>query len=172
NGPVKAKIHPASWHNLEFKTPSGKYEFKSELCAENGHKALPEFKEGRKPYDKFRLLTPHTKFGLHSQFINLDWMEDFNPEPFCYLNPEPAKARGIKDGDTVKVFNKTGEVRIKVKLTGVVPPDVIMMYEAWFRNNPYNCQNLVDDTSSDMGAFKTGAPGVALHGQFADLVKI
>ncbi|MFW6005394.1 MAG: molybdopterin-containing oxidoreductase family protein, partial [Desulfonatronovibrionaceae bacterium] len=172
NGPVKAKIHPASWHNLEFKTPSGKYEFKSELCAENGHKALPEFKEGRKPYDKFRLLTPHTKFGLHSQFINLDWMEDFNPEPFCYLNPEPAKARGIKDGDTVKVFNKTGEVRIKVKLTGVVPPDVIMMYEAWFKNNPYNCQNLVDDTSSDMGAFKTGAPGVALHGQFADLVKI
>jgi len=170
-GPAKAKMHPASWHDLKFGTPSGKYEFKSELSAEHGHQALPKFKEGREPYDKLTLLTPHTKFGIHSQFINIDWMEDFNPKPFCYLHPEAAKARGIKDGDTVRVFNKVGEVTIEAKLTENVPADVIMMYEAWFRNNPYNCQNLVDDESADMGKYKTGAPGVAIHGQFADVAK-
>lgn len=172
NGPAKARMHPASWHDLQFGTPSGKYEFKSDLCAEHGHQALPKFKEGREPYDKLRLLTPHTKFGIHSQFINLDWMEEFNPKPFCYLNPIAASARGIKEGDQVKVFNKIGEVQLEVKLTDIVPPDVVMMYEAWFRNNPYNCQSIVDDTSSDMGAYKTGAPGVAIHGQFADVVKV
>lgn len=172
NGPAKAKMHPASWHDLEFGTPSGKYEFKSELCEEHGHKALPEFKEGRKPYDKLRLLTPHTQFGIHSQFVNLDWMEEFNPKPFCYLHPIAAEKRGIQDGDQVKVFNKLGEIQLEVKLTEVVPPDVVMMYQAWFRNNPYNCQTLVDDTPSDMGAYQTGAPGVAIHGQFADVARI
>lgn len=170
-GPAKARMHPASWHDLQFGTPSGKYEFRSELCAEHGHQALPAFKEPRKPYDKLRLLTPHTKFGLHSQFVNLDWMEEFNPKPYCYLHPKAADERGIKDGDQVRVFNKIGEVRLEVKLTEVVPPDVVMMYEAWFRNNAYNCQNLVDDESSDMGAYKTGAPGVAIHGQFCDVAR-
>jgi len=171
NGPVKAKMHPAAWHDLEFGTPSKKYEFRSELCAEHGHKALPEYMEGRKPYDKLRVLTPHTKFGIHSQFVNLDWMEDFNPEPFVYIHPDAAAARDIADGDMVRVFNKVGEVTIKARVSDNVPPDAIMLYEAWFKDNPYNCQNLVDDTAADMGAYKTGAPGVAIHDQFGDVAK-
>lgn len=46
------------------------------------------------------------------------------------------------------------------------------MYTAWFKNNSFNVQNVVDDTSSDMGAFKTGQPGVAIHDQFADVAKV
>ncbi|MCF8031384.1 MAG: molybdopterin-dependent oxidoreductase [Desulfohalobiaceae bacterium] len=171
-GPVKAKMHPAAWHDLEFGTPSGKYEFRSDLCAEHGHMALPKFKAGREPYDKLRLLTPHTKFGIHSQFINLDWTEEFYNKPFCYLHPRAATKRGIKDGDRVRVFNKVGEEELEVKLTDNVPVDVVMMYEAWFKNNAYNCQNVVDDTSSDMGKYKTGSPGVAIHDQFADVEKV
>ncbi|MBS3733202.1 MAG: molybdopterin-dependent oxidoreductase [Desulfobacterales bacterium] len=172
NGPAKAKMHPASWHDLEFGTPSKKYEFRPDLCAEHGHQALPEFKEARKPYDKLRLLTPHTKFGIHSQFINIDWMAEFNKKPYCYLHPGAARERGISDGDQVRVFNKVGEVELEVKLTENVPADVVMMYEAWFKNNSYNCQSVVDDTSSDMGKYKTGAPGVAIHDQFADVAKV
>ncbi|MFO7717201.1 MAG: molybdopterin dinucleotide binding domain-containing protein, partial [Desulfohalobium sp.] len=172
NGPHKAQMHPASWHDLQFGTPSDKYEFRSELCAENGHNALPEYVEGRKPYDKLRLLTPHTKFGLHSQFVNLDWMEEFNPQPYVYLHPQAARKRGIVDNDRVRVFNQVGEQVLTAKLTDNVSPDCVLMYEAWFKNNPYNCNALVDDTSSDMGEYKTGAPGVAIHDQFADVVKL
>jgi hypothetical protein len=46
------------------------------------------------------------------------------------------------------------------------------MYEAWFRNSPFNVQNLIDDESADMGAYKTGAPGIATHDQFADIQKV
>ena len=132
---------------------------------------LPEYKARRKPYDKFRVLTPHTQFGLHSQFVNLDYMEDFNKEPHVYINPNAAKAKNISEGDMVKVSNKVGTVTVKAKLTDNVAEDVILMYEAWFKSGDYNVQNLVDDESSDMGTFKTGAPGVAIHDQFADIAK-
>lgn len=171
DGPKKAKMHPASWNNLEFGTPSKKYEFKSELCAEHGHKALPEYKEGRAPTDKLRLLTPHTKFAIHSQFMNLEWMREFNPKPYVYLHPKTAKSKGVSDGDMVKVTNAVGEQTLTAKLTNNVPADCILMYEAWYKNLAYNCNALVDDTSADMGAYKTGAPGVAIHDQFADLAK-
>ena len=170
-GMRKAKMGAAAWADGTFGTPSGKYEFKSELCAEHGFKALPEYVESRKPYDKLRVLTPHTKFGLHSQFVNLDWMEDFNQQPFVYLHPRAARSRNIADGDMVTVTNRTGQVTMAARLTDNVPDDAIMMYEAWFKDNAYNCQNLVDDTSADMGAYKAGAPGVAIHDQFADVTK-
>jgi hypothetical protein len=47
------------------------------------------------------------------------------------------------------------------------------MYENWFgKGNKFNVNNLVDDTSSDMGKYATGSPGVAIHDQFADIEKI
>ena len=171
NGPVKAKLaSSAAWSDFKFGTPSGKYEFLSEQCEKNGHKALPEFKEKRKSYDKFRLLTPHTKFGLHSQFVNLDWMHEYNKEPYVYMHPQAAAQKGIEDLDMVRVFNKVGEQKVRVKLTDNVARDCLLMYEAWFgKGNDFNVQNLVDDESADMGAFKAGAPGVAIHDQFADV---
>jgi anaerobic selenocysteine-containing dehydrogenase len=170
-GAHKAKKGLTPWSDGKFGTPSGKYEFKSDLCAEHGFNALPEYVEGRKPYDKLRLLTPHSKFGIHSQFVNLDWMEDFNPQPYVYINPETARSRNITDGDMVTVKNTTGEVTMAASLTDNVPADAVLMYEAWFKNNDFNCQNLVDDTSADMGGYKAGAPGVAIHDQFAEVAK-
>ncbi|MBM9604165.1 molybdopterin-dependent oxidoreductase [Desulfopila inferna] len=172
SGPQKAKLtSSAAWHEKKFATPSGKYEFSSDLAAEYGHTRLPEHKSRRKAYDAFRVLTPHTQFGLHSQFVNIDYMEDFNKEPFVYMHPAAARARKISDGDMVKVFNKVGSVTVKAKLTNTVAEDVLLMYEAWFKKANFNVQNLVDDESSDMGTFKTGAPGVAIHDQFADIAK-
>jgi len=170
-GPAKARLaSSASWHDKKFGTPSGKYEFKSEICAEHGHKALPEFKQGRESYDKFRLLTPHTKFAIHSQFVNLDWMKEYNKEPFVYMHPKAAAGKGIADLDMVRVFNKVGEQKARVKLTDNVAEDCLLIYEAWFgQGSTFNVQNLVDDESADMGAYKAGAPGVAIHDQFADI---
>ena len=99
-------------------------------------------------------------------------MKDFNPEPYVYINPQAAAKKGIKDGDKVKVFNRIGEVTLKAKITDNVAPDTLLMYEAWFAKNDYNVNTLVDDTSADMGAYKTGAPGVAIHDQFADIKKV
>lgn len=170
NGPVKAKLpSTAAWHDRKFKTPSGKYEFLSELCEKNGFKALPEYLEVRKPTAAFRLLTPHIQYALHSQFVNLDWMEAIYPEPFVFMHPEAAKAKGLKEGQKVTVFNSLGELSLKLKLTTNVAKDCLVIYECWFRNSNFNVQNLVDDCPADMGAMKTGAPGVAIHDQFVEI---
>ncbi len=172
-GAVKAKRpSSAAWHDFKFKTPSKKYEFKSEEAEKNGHAALPKFKAPREAYDQYQLLTPHSKFSLHSQFQNLRWMRDLNPEPFVYIHPRTAAAKKIADGDMVRVFNRVGELKVKANVTDNVPADVLLMYEAWFgAGNSFNVNALVDDTPADMGKFKTGASGIALHDQFVNIEK-
>lgn len=173
-GSRKAQLpSSAAWADLKFSTPSGKYEFKSQTAEEQGHTALPLYKEGRQAYAPYRLLTPHDKYNIHSQFQNLDWMHDYNAEPFIFINPKLAGEKGIAEGDTVRVFNNVGELTIKVKLTDNVPADTLLMYEGWYGpKNKFNVNNLVDDVSSDMGKFKTGSPGVAIHDQFADIERV
>ncbi len=173
DGPRKALSGTTAWNDGAFSTPSTKYEFKSELAAEHGHFDVPKFLPGRDAYAPYRLLTPHDKYSIHSQFQNVDWMGDMNPEPYLYINPQLAKEKGLADYDTVRIFNQVGEMQIKVKLTKNVPADALLMYENWYgKKNDYNVNILVDDTSSDMGAYKTGSPGVALHDQFADIEKV
>jgi anaerobic selenocysteine-containing dehydrogenase len=140
----------AAWHDRKFKTPSGKYEFLSARCEENGHKALPEYlpaAEGKLP---FQLFTPHVQYGLHSQFVNLDWMQVFWPEPLSISIRLPRK-KGIRDLATVRVFNEIGEVQLRAKVTTNVPEDFLVMYESWFNKLSYNVQNVVKDTPADMG---------------------
>lgn len=173
DGPKKAILpSSAAWYDRKFKTPSGKFEFKSELCEKNGHTALPEYKPEAKSTLPFHLFTPHVQFGIHSQFINLDWMQVFYPEPFVYIHPISAQKRGIAENDLVKVFNTVGEVELRAKVTANVPEDFLVMYEAWFPKRKYNVQNVVADTPADMGLMKTGAPGAAIHSQFADIILI
>lgn len=172
-GPKKAILpSSAAWYDRKFKTPSGKFEFKSELCEKNGHTALPEYKPEAKSTLPFHLFTPHVQFGIHSQFINLDWMQVFYPEPFVYMHPVSAGKRGIAENDLVKVFNTAGEVELRAKVTANVPEDFLVMYEAWFPKRKYNVQSVVADTPADMGLMKTGAPGAAIHSQFADIILI
>ena len=173
DGPKKAILpSSAAWYDRKFKTPSGKFEFRSELCEKNGHTALPEYKPEAKSTLPFHLFTPHVQFGIHSQFINLDWMQVFYPEPFVYMHPISAEKRGIAENDLVKVFNTVGEVELRAKVTANVPEDFQVMYEAWFPKRKYNVQNVVADTPADMGLMKTGAPGAAIHSQFADIILI
>ena len=173
NGPVKAQLKSsAAWPERKFKTPSGKYEFKSELCREHGFTALPEYRAGRPKKLPFHLFTPHIQYGIHSQFVNLDWMQVYYPEPFVFMHPEAATAYGIGELDTVRVFNDIGDVEVRCKLTTNVPVDFLVMYEAWFPKRVYDVQNVVDDTASDMGAMKTGAPGAAIHSQYADIALV
>jgi anaerobic selenocysteine-containing dehydrogenase len=172
-GSKKAKMNPTIWADKKFKTPSGKFEFVSETAKNNGFHDICRWVEPRKPYGgKYQLLTPHPQWGIHSQFQNVDWTMSLNPSPFLYMNKADAKAEGLKDGDMVKVSNKSGEVKVRVRATATMPPKTILLYEAWFKGNEYNVQNLVDDESSDMGKMKTGAPGVAIHDQWADVKKI
>lgn len=171
-GPHKANLPAVPWADKKFMTPSGKYEFYSETAEKNGHPGLCQWVEPRKAYDKYALLSPHPVWGIHSQFQNVDWVMSLNPEPFAYINQTLAKEKGIRTGEMVRVFNKNGEVKCRAKISSTVPADSVLMYEAWFKGNKYNVENLVDDFSTNMGAWKSQMPGPAFMDQWVDIRKI
>jgi trimethylamine-N-oxide reductase (cytochrome c) len=77
----------------------------------------------------------HPQLRLHSQLCGTRLREGYaiaGHEP-CVLNPGDAAARGIKDGDVVRVFNDRGQVLAGAKLSDEVMPGVVRLYEGgWY----------------------------------------
>jgi anaerobic dimethyl sulfoxide reductase subunit A len=50
-----------------------------------------------------------------------------------WLNPVDAEARGIADGQVVRIFNDQGATRLVARVTGDIAPGVVSLKEgAWF----------------------------------------
>lgn len=172
NGPAKASKGATAWADKKFTTPSGKFEFYSETAEKNGLPGICRWTEPKKKYDKYDLYTAKPQWTIHSQFQNIDWYMSLIPEPYVYIHPKMGAEKGIKTGDMVRVFNKNGEVKVRAKLSTMVPPNFILMYENWFKGNKYNVESLIDDDLADMGPFKAQLPGNTLADQWADIQKI
>ncbi len=54
------------------------------------------------------------------------------PEALCEINPEDAKALGIKTGDMVSVISRRGEVKVKATTTGRGNPPKGLIYVPFF----------------------------------------
>ena len=172
-GTAKVTGYEAAWADGAFRTPSGKYEFYSEAAATTGNHLLPVYREElATPEDRpVRLINPHWKYGLHCQFQNLDWIADLHNEPFVEIHPELAAAHGIADGEGVLLESNVGYLVVKAKVTSAVPKDAVAIYEAWYKDNPFNVNYLVQAVPADMGAYATGMPGVSFHDAFVKISK-
>jgi anaerobic selenocysteine-containing dehydrogenase len=70
------------------------------------------------------------------------------------MHPDDASARGLRDGDTARIFNALGEVRCAVKVgTWIRPGTVSLPKGLWRRHtaNGYTSTALVPDTLTDLG---------------------
>jgi anaerobic selenocysteine-containing dehydrogenase len=70
------------------------------------------------------------------------------------IHPDDAAARGISDGDTVRVFNRRGEVRVPARVTPDLRPGVAMLPKGlWLRHTDGSgTANLfAPDTFTDLG---------------------
>ena len=121
-----------------FPTKSGRIEFYVERMIPYDQQ-LPGYKEPVEAtptnplYKKYPLtfLSTHTRFRTHSQYVNLPWLKEINNggEGFLEINPVDAKARGIRSGDVVKVFNDRGFMKVKARLTEGIKPGVVNCYQ-------------------------------------------
>ncbi len=135
-GFVKVPEKPRKWE-----TPSGKIEFYSRRAVERGLSPFPEYRkfEGKYP---LRLLTPTHRMTITSQYHNTHGMID----PSLYINPADARERGIKDEDTVEVFNDYGRVRTTARISDDLPQGVVLLYKAfWVRLLGWNANFLTAD---------------------------
>jgi anaerobic selenocysteine-containing dehydrogenase len=69
------------------------------------------------------------------------------------LASEDAVARGIHDGDTVRAWNETGEVRCLVKITDVRPGVCVLAKGLWRKHtsNGYTSNALIPAAYADLG---------------------
>jgi anaerobic selenocysteine-containing dehydrogenase len=71
------------------------------------------------------------------------------------MNPADAAARGLKDGDPIKVFNDQGEVQCALKVEGTIREGTVSMPKGLWRKSTWNQMTpnaLVPDTLTDIGA--------------------
>ncbi|MCH6267644.1 molybdopterin-dependent oxidoreductase [Neobacillus citreus] len=162
-----------AWEDLKFRTPSGKYEFFSKKAVEYGHHPLPVFTEEYKAPKEYpiRCMSPHWKFGIHSQFQHQDWLMAIQDHPFLEIHPELARKKGIQNDDIVKIINETGHMTLPAKITKMVPPDTVVMYEGWWKGVNYTENFTVKALAEDMGEYQKGQRGIAFHDNFVNIEK-
>jgi len=115
-------------------------------------------------------ITPHGRYRIHSVQCPNPWLNEDAYRHSIWINVSDAKARGIKDGDLVRVYNDAGEIVLPAYVTSRITPGVVCIYEgAWYNPNPAGidrrgCSNIICYNSSPQQTYPgAGAwPFVAL----------
>jgi anaerobic dimethyl sulfoxide reductase subunit A len=150
-----------------FSTPSGKIEIYSTTLAATpdpyGLGAIPPIPtwidgdpaDARHP---LRLVTPKSRARTHSIHANQLTLAKADRDD-VWLHPADAAARGIVDGQQVRVFNDRGATILPVRVTERIAPGVVTIKEGvWFTpdasgQDTRGCANvLIADRASPAGA--------------------
>ena len=138
-----------------FPSPSGKCEFYSQRLADMGQDGLPDYianYEIPQANSKFPLamISPPARNFLNSSFVNLQSLRDIETEPVLEMHPEDAQARGIQDGDVIRVFNHRGTYHCKAQLNDRARPGVVNGLGIWWRKLGLNGTNVNELTSQNL----------------------
>ncbi len=133
-------------------TPSGKIEFYSNYLAKTDltttkyggpinpfgeYVDIPEgFFDQKTNQYPLMLISPHARYRYHSWGDGNPMLRTDVYRHSVWLSVADAKARGIMDGDKVRVFNDIGEMVIPAYVTSKIVPGVVSIYEgAWANFN-------------------------------------
>jgi molybdopterin guanine dinucleotide-containing S/N-oxide reductase-like protein len=147
-------------------TPSGKVEFYSEVLAAQGVDGLPAFipnVESRWGVDAKRypleLLGRKNDNYMNSTFANLEGHRKMEARTAQRLEMHPvdAEARGIAEGDRVRLFNDRGWLTLTAMVNGSVPEGVVAARLDWAKFHPegHNVNALTSERLTDLGRAAT-----------------
>jgi len=147
-------------------TPSGKIEFYSEALAAEGLDPLPAFVppvesrwgEGAKRFP-LEFLARTADNYMNSTFANLDGHRKMEARTSQRLemHPTDAEARGIRDGDAVRIWNDRGSLKLTALVNGTVPPGVVAARMDWAKLSADGAtvNALTSERLTDLGAGAT-----------------
>jgi anaerobic selenocysteine-containing dehydrogenase len=144
----------------DFPTPSGKAELYSESLKALGLDPVVEFKPARESRHgtqskafPLELLARKADNFLNSSFSNLPSVREMEELGLLEMNADDARARGIADGDTVRVFNRRGDILLKARVNGTVQTGVVSARLIWAKlsSGGKNINVLTSQKLSDLG---------------------
>jgi anaerobic selenocysteine-containing dehydrogenase len=150
-----------------FPTPSGKCEFYSEALARQGLDPLPFYNPPAESASSnpalarrypLAFLSPPARNFLNSSFANLKRFRDLEGGPRLEMHPEDAAARGIRDGDTVRVFNDRGSFTLSARVNGRPRRGVVVAPSVWWKKHSPdggNANNVTGQRITDLGGGAT-----------------
>ena len=148
-----------------FPTPSGKCEFYSGWLEKQGIDPLPFYNPPAEVADEalaerypLAFLSPPARHFLNSTFANLARFREFEREPHLDMHPQDAAARGIRDGDRVRVFNDRGEYLLRARVNGKPRAGVVVAPSVWWKKHSpdrRNANNVTSQRVADLGGGST-----------------
>jgi anaerobic selenocysteine-containing dehydrogenase len=143
----------------KFLTPSGKAELYAEALKAQGLDPVAEFKppaesrHGDRNGFPLELLARKADNFLNSTFSNVPSLREMEEFGLLEISAPDARARGIVDGDRVRVFNPRGEISLKARVDGKVQPGVVSAKLHWAKTTPgfQSINSLTSEKLSDMG---------------------
>ena len=150
-----------AWEDLNFKTPSKKFELFSSLAKDACGYPLPTyFKCKKKPKDFFRLITVHGRHSLSSQhFLDTHTICEF------FINENSAKRLNIFNEEIVTLKSLNGEIKAKAIIDNGVSDYVIKIYAGWWEKHG-NPNFLTSSNISDIGG------QITYNDSFIEIIKI
>jgi len=90
---------------------------------------------------------------LNSSFSNLPSVRKMEEPDLLEMNPVDAHARGIADGETVRVFNRRGDILLTARVDGAVQPGVVCAQLGWAKlsDGTRNINVLTSEKLTDLG---------------------
>ena len=143
-----------------FRTPSGKAELYSESVKAQGLDPVAQFtppSESRHSEQSklfpLELLARKSDNFLNSTFSNLPVIQEMEEDGLLEMSAPDAEARGIVDGDPVRVFNRRGDILLKAKVDGAVGAGVVCARLRWAKLGPEgrNINVLTSEKLTDLG---------------------
>jgi anaerobic selenocysteine-containing dehydrogenase len=103
------------------------------------------------PYP-LRLLTLKRHYSINSSYGSLPVMLNAEPEARCEIHPSDADARGIGDGDRVRIHNERGQVTCAATVSDKVPPGTVAVPFGRWRTDPESggANSLTSDALGDL----------------------
>ena len=89
---------------------------------------------------------------------NLARFREFESEPHLEMHPEDAAARGIRDGERVRVFNDRGGYTLKARVNGKPRRGVVVAPSVWWKKyarDGGNANNVTSQRTTDLGGGAT-----------------
>jgi nitrate reductase alpha subunit len=79
-----------------------------------------------------RLSGGHTRWSIHATWRDSPLMLRLQRgKPSAWVSKPDAEARGVADGDRIRVFNDIGEFEALAKVAAAIPPGQVLIYHAW-----------------------------------------